>query len=173
MRKSLLLAATAALALAACGEKKESDAAAEAETDAAAETETAGPAADLPDEAKTQAELKADFEKLAAENLAASKAFLEENKARLAKLESAQRQQLAHVPTLRLACFSGFRAPASFLGAKAPRRWLGRWTTPRVLAQRQPRLPATSCLAASSLVSPYLLELKVVPAGRPVSVPAW
>ncbi|MAW82058.1 MAG: peptidylprolyl isomerase [Parvularcula sp.] len=82
MRKSLLLAATAALALAACGEKKESDAAAEAETDAAAETETAGPAADLPDEAKTQAELKADFEKLAAENLAASKAFLEENKAR-------------------------------------------------------------------------------------------
>ncbi|WP_375206994.1 FKBP-type peptidyl-prolyl cis-trans isomerase [Hyphococcus sp.] len=82
MRKSLLLAATAALALAACGEKEESDAAAEAETDAAAETETAGPAADLPDEAKTQAELKADFEKLAAENLAASKAFLEENKAR-------------------------------------------------------------------------------------------
>ncbi len=75
MRKTLLLAASAALALAACGKKEESEAEREAETNAA-------PAPELPDNAKTEAELRADFEKRAAENLAASTAFLEENKAR-------------------------------------------------------------------------------------------
>lgn len=74
MRKTLLLAASAALALAACG-KKEEETGAAPEPDAEAE-------ANLPDEAKSGAELKADFEKRAADNLAASKTFLEENKAR-------------------------------------------------------------------------------------------
>ncbi len=74
MRKIFLLVGAAALALAACGKKEEGD------TAEAAPAETA--AAELPDEAKTETELRADFERLAAENLAASNAFLEENKAR-------------------------------------------------------------------------------------------
>ncbi|PQA89620.1 peptidylprolyl isomerase [Marinicaulis flavus] len=69
----------AALALAACANKDENaEPSAEAATDAAPVEETA----ELPDEAKTGAELKAEFEKQAAENLAASEKFLEENKAR-------------------------------------------------------------------------------------------
>ncbi len=78
MRKIFLLAGAAALALAACGKKEESEAVEAA--DPGSETEIA--AAELPDEAKTETELRADFDKLAAENLAASAAFLEENKAR-------------------------------------------------------------------------------------------
>ncbi|WP_375202293.1 FKBP-type peptidyl-prolyl cis-trans isomerase [Hyphococcus sp.] len=74
MRKIFLLVGAAALALAACGKKEEGD------TAEAATAETA--AVDMPDEAKTETELRADFEKLAAENLAASNAFLDENKAR-------------------------------------------------------------------------------------------
>lgn len=76
MRKFGLMTA-AALALAACGGSGDSE---------SAETADAAPAVEdadeLADEAKTGAELAADFEKLAADNLAASKAFLEENKAR-------------------------------------------------------------------------------------------
>lgn len=60
MRKTGLMIAAAVLALAACAKKEE--------------------AAALSDEAKTGAELAADFEKQAAENLAASKKFLEKNK---------------------------------------------------------------------------------------------
>lgn len=73
MRKTGLMIGAAALAFAACAKKEE------AATEAAPET-SAEEAAALPDEAKTGAELAADFEKLAAENLAASKKFLEKNK---------------------------------------------------------------------------------------------
>ena len=76
MRKIGLMAASAVLALSACGKKEEAQ-------DAAAGTEaTAGEEVALSDDAKTETELRADFEKLATENLASSKAFLEENKAR-------------------------------------------------------------------------------------------
>lgn len=79
MRKTGLIIGAAALALAACAKKEDSaEAPAETPADAAPAEETA----DLPDEAKTGAELKAEFEKQAAENLAASEKFLEENKAR-------------------------------------------------------------------------------------------
>jgi FKBP-type peptidyl-prolyl cis-trans isomerase len=76
VRKTGLLIGAAALAFAACAKKEEG---ADAETAAAERVEET---ADLPDEAKTGAELAADFEKKATENLAASKKFLEENKAR-------------------------------------------------------------------------------------------
>lgn len=76
MRKTGLLIGAAALAFAACAKKEEG---ADAET---AAPESVEETAELPDEAKTGAELAADFEKQAAENLAASKKFLEENKAR-------------------------------------------------------------------------------------------
>ncbi len=79
MRKTGLMIAAAALALAACAKEDKSETADAAEETASAE-ETAD--LDLPDEAKTGAELKAEFEKEAAENLAASEKFLEENKAR-------------------------------------------------------------------------------------------
>jgi len=65
----------AALAFAACAKKEDGA------SDAGAE-KTAGESAALPDEAKTSAELAAEFEKQAVENLAASIKFLEENKNR-------------------------------------------------------------------------------------------
>ncbi len=77
MGKTGLMAAAALLALTACGkadETKKADAGKAAEPAKAEET--------LPDEAKTGAELSADHAKLAADNLAASNAFLADNKTR-------------------------------------------------------------------------------------------
>ena len=65
----VLTAASAALTLAGCSKEEQSDTA--SETEAVVEA--------LPDEAKNSAELLADAEQSAAENLAASKAFLEAN----------------------------------------------------------------------------------------------
>ena len=78
MRKTGLMIGAAALALVACGNKDEN---AEPAAEAAVETAPVKEAA-LPDEAKTGAELKAEYEKQAAENLAASEKYLEENKTR-------------------------------------------------------------------------------------------
>ena len=64
---------TALLALSACGQS---------DTQADAEVEAGAADAVEADAVKSQAELQADFEKLAAENLAASLAFLEENATR-------------------------------------------------------------------------------------------
>ncbi|MEZ5892488.1 MAG: FKBP-type peptidyl-prolyl cis-trans isomerase [Parvularculaceae bacterium] len=69
--KRIWLAAAAAIAIAGCGKAGEKAAA-----DAAPAQEEA---ASLPEEAMTGAERKAAFEKVAAENLAASKAFLADN----------------------------------------------------------------------------------------------
>lgn len=74
----LICVGTAALALAACGKSGE-EAAETAAPEGVAEEEALGE--DMAEEAKTGAELAADFEKLAAENLAASTAFLEQNSA--------------------------------------------------------------------------------------------
>lgn len=76
MRKTGLMAAAALLALTACGKADE------AEESAANDTAAVEEAVALPDEAKTGAERTKEFQKLAADNLAASKAFLEDNKAR-------------------------------------------------------------------------------------------
>ncbi len=75
MRDVLKFTAVAALAaaLAACG-KSGSD-----QPEAEVEAPAAEAAAALPDEAKSGAELAADFTKLATENLAASMAFLDQN----------------------------------------------------------------------------------------------
>ncbi len=76
MQKLLIASAgAAALALAACGGTDEPE-----ETSGTAETAETTDA--LSDEAKTQSELQAEFEKRAAANLAASLSFLEENAAR-------------------------------------------------------------------------------------------
>ena len=77
MRKIGLMAASAVLALAACGKSED----AKTETAVAEKSAPEAPVA-LGDEAKTGAELAAEFEKLAAENLAASNKFLEENKSK-------------------------------------------------------------------------------------------
>jgi peptidylprolyl isomerase len=76
LQKLLIASAgAAALALAACGGTDEPE-----ETSGTAETAETTDA--LSDEAKTQSELQAEFEKRAAANLAASLSFLEENAAR-------------------------------------------------------------------------------------------
>jgi peptidylprolyl isomerase len=75
VRRIGLIAACAALALAACGKPDETKTGT-----ATAEKPAAGETAGVADEAKTGAELTAEFEKLAAENLAASTKFLEDNK---------------------------------------------------------------------------------------------
>ena len=76
--KWMLSAASAVMLVAACGNK--SNAVDEAGTSTAPAEEVVD--ADLPDDAKTEAELAADFEKIAATNLAASTKFLDENKAK-------------------------------------------------------------------------------------------
>lgn len=73
--KWMLSAASAVMLLAACGKKNVEQSVDVPETPAEQSA-----AADLPDDAKTEAELKADLGKIAAANLAASSKFLEENK---------------------------------------------------------------------------------------------
>ncbi len=78
MRKTGLMAAAALLALTACGKADDADS---AEKTVSAASEEA-PVNELAEEAKTGAERSAEFKKLAEENLAASNAFLAENKTR-------------------------------------------------------------------------------------------
>jgi len=82
VRKTGLMAAAALLTLAACGKADDAKNAEAEAGDAAVEETASAPVEELADEAKSGAELSADFKKLAAENLAATKAFLAENKTR-------------------------------------------------------------------------------------------
>lgn len=79
MRRLLhFTAATAlAVALAACGQPGPGEP--EDQPEAPTDVDPEDPDSELPDEAKSGAELASDFQKLAAENLAASMAFLDQN----------------------------------------------------------------------------------------------
>ncbi len=79
MRKTGLMAAAALMALTACGK---ADEAKTEDVNKAEAVDTSAVEEELADEAKTGAELSADFQKLATENLAATQAFLAENKTR-------------------------------------------------------------------------------------------
>ncbi len=82
MRQLLKFTAVAAIAvsLSACGQPGPGEP--EDQPEAPTDVDPTDPDSVLPDEAKSGAELAADFQKLAAENLAASMAFLDQNAGR-------------------------------------------------------------------------------------------